>query len=325
MTTINLLGKEIPRLGMGCWAIGGTWGPNGTPLGWTDVHDDKSIEALKKAYDLGIRFFDTAATYGYGHSEQVIAKGLGDVRKDIILATKFGYPCDDVKKVGLGEIATKESIIQECEDSLRRLQTDYIDIYQLHINAMSVDGLPEVVDALDTLKQAGKIRSYGWSTDFTGPADQFLSSSEGKFIQFDYNVFFNNQKMIDVLDKNDAIGFNRQPLAMGLLSGKYTLQSKLPEDDIRASGVEWLHYFKDGVPTKEYLDMMDAVRSILTSGGRSLVQGALAWILGSSDRLIPIPGFKNMKQVVENIGSLDFGPLTEEEVNAVNALIPSPY
>lgn len=321
-TTINILGKEIPRLGMGCWAIGGTWGSDGTPLGWTDVNDEASIEALKKSYDLGIRLFDTAATYGFGHSEVVIAKALKEVRNDILIATKFGYPCDDIKKVGLGEIATKESILKECEDSLRRLETDYIDIYQLHINAMDTKNLPEVIETMELLKKQGKIRDYGWSTDFIPSAETFLTDATGNYVQFDYNVFKPNEAMIETLDKYDAIGFNRQPLAMGLLTGKFTPDTVIAKDDIRASGVEWLAYFDSGKPNQKYLDMLDSVKEILTSDGRSLVQGALAYIWGCSDRLVPIPGFKRTAQVVENIASLDFGPLSEDAVASINSLIP---
>ncbi len=321
---INILGKEIPRLGMGCWAIGGTWGPDDdTPFGWTNVKDDLSIKALKKAYDLGIRLFDTAPTYGYGHSEKILGQALKDVRKDIILATKFGYPCDDIKKIGLGETATKDSILKECNESLRRLQTDYIDVYQLHINDMETEKLTEVIEACEQLKTQGKIRAYGWSTDFIPSADKFLNDSTGEFIQFDLNVFRNNQEMIEVLAKHNAIGFNRQPLAMGLLTGKFNASSQIPADDIRASGMEWLTYFDHGRPTQKYLDMLDAVREILTSDGRSLAQGALAWIWGSSSRVVPIPGFKRNYQVVENIASLDFSSLKSEQIDAINQLIPT--
>lgn len=320
-STINILGKEIPRLGMGCWAIGGTWSDNGSALGWAGVTDESSIKALNKAYEMGIRLFDTAAVYGYGHSEMVLNKGLSHVRKDIIIATKFGYPCDSEKKIGLGENVTKESIVKECEESLRRLGTDYIDIYQLHVNCMSIDRLPEVVETLDSLKQSGKIRSYGWSNDDVDSSEHFINTTDGDYIQFDENVFRNNAKMIELLDRTDTIGFNRQPLAMGLLTGKFNASSKIGTDDIRGASIDWLTYFDNGVPNKAYLDMIEQVKSILTADGKSLAQGALSWILGSSPNLVPIPGFKKTSQVIDNIGTLDFDILSPSDVKQVNQII----
>lgn len=321
-STIKLLNKDIPRLGMGCWAIGGTWGPHDLPLGWSDVHDEHSITALHKAYDMGIRLFDTAATYGYGHSESILGQAFKDRRHDILLATKFGYPCDDEKKIGFPENVTKVSILKECDDSLRRLKTDYIDLYQLHANGLSLDLIDQVIDALETLKDQGKIRTYGWSTDYYQSADTFLKKSSGQVIQFDQNVFRNNHAMVSVLNHHGVIGLCRQPLAMGLLTGKFHADSLLPKDDIRSSGVEWLDYFDRGRPNVRYLKMIQDVKDILTADGRSLAQGSLAWILSSHEALIPIPGFKTTNQVIQNVGTLDFPPLSQESLSNIDRLIP---
>lgn len=97
------LNQKLQPLGMGCWAIGGAWGPGDLPLGWSNVEDSESVKALKHAYERGIRLFDTAATYGYGRSEEVLGEALHDVRDKIIIATKFGFPCDDVKREAKGQ------------------------------------------------------------------------------------------------------------------------------------------------------------------------------------------------------------------------------
>lgn len=318
---IKQLGQKIKPLGMGCWAIGGTWGPEGLPLGWSKVDDQDSIKALRYAYERGITLFDTAATYGYGHSEEVLGEALKDVRSKVLIATKFGCPCDDVRRVGLGENVGRESIIQECHDSLRRLRTDYIDIYQLHIQAVGVDRIDDVVETLEFLKERGDIRSYGWSVDAPEKAAAILKYPACSAIQFDLNIFANNEEMIRLIDERQAVGLNRQPLAMGLLSGKYNMNSKLPADDIRSGSLDWMIYFNQGVPNKRLLGKLEAIREIITSGGRTMVQGALAWNWARSERMVPIPGFKNVKQVEDNVRALDFGPLTREQADEVIAIV----
>lgn len=321
--TIKQLDMIIQPLGMGCWAIGGAWGPKNLAQGWSNVDDNESKKALRFAYDKGIRLFDTAATYGYGHSEMIIGETLHDVRNDIIIATKFGYPCDDKLKVGKETSVERESIIAECHDSLRRLQTDYIDIYQLHVQPLDLEKAEDVIETLEWLKKRGDIRSYGWSTDTPKEAELFLKHEGCSAIQFDLNIYANNIEMINLLNQYEVAGFNRQPLAMGLLSGKYDKYSKLPKDDIRSEKIDWLIYFDEGVPSECLLRKLEAVREIITSGGRSLVQGALAWNWGRSPYMVPIPGFKNIKQVEENMKALEFGPLSLDQVKEVNDIVNS--
>ncbi len=318
---IKQLNQKIQPLGMGCWAIGGTWGPEGLPLGWSTVDDQDSIKALRHAYDRGITLFDTAATYGYGHSEEVVGEALHDVRSKVLIATKFGCPCDDVKREGRGESVERDSIIKECHDSLRRLRTDYIDIYQLHIQAVGIDQIDDVVETLEILKKRGDIRSYGWSVDAPAKAEAILRYPACSAIQFDLNIFANNEEMVQLIDKKQVMGLNRQPLAMGLLSGKYNKNSRLPNDDIRSGSLDWMIYFKQGIPNQKLLGKLEAIREIITSGGRTMVQGALAWNWARSEHMVPIPGFKNVKQVEDNVRALEFGPLTKSQMEEVIAIV----
>ncbi len=318
---IKQLDKKIQPLGMGGWAIGGVWGPKDLALGWSSVDDSESIKALRYAYDEGIRLFDTAATYGYGHSEKVLGEALQDVRDKVLIATKFGCPCDDVKKEGLGNNVERKSIIAECHDSLRRLQTDYIDIYQLHVQPLEQEKAEDVIETLEYLKKRGDIRSYGWSTDTPKEAEIFLKHPSCSVIQFDLNIFANNEKMIELLEQYNTIGLNRQPLAMGLLSGKYNINSRFPKDDIRSEEIDWMVYFKKGVPNSQLLHKLEAIREIITSGGRTMAQGALAWIWGRSNHMVPIPGFKSIKQAEENIRALEFGPLSKKQVDEINEIV----
>jgi len=140
----------------------------------------------------------------------------------------------------------------------------------------------------------------------------------------DLNVFKDASELLAICDEHDLASVNRAPLAMGILSGKFGLDSKLPENDVRGQlGPEWVQFFKDGRPAPELLEKVDALREVLTSGGRTLVQGALAWIWGRSGRTIPIPGFKSVKQAEENARALEFGPLGPAEMRQVSEILGS--
>jgi aryl-alcohol dehydrogenase-like predicted oxidoreductase len=108
---------------------------------------------------------------------------------------------------------------------------------------------------------------------------------------------------------------------MGFLSGKFDIGSQLPTDDVRGSGHTWVAYFTDGKPRQEFLDKLTAVREILASNGRTLVQGALAWLWARSEQTIPIPGFKTVQQVEENARAMQFGPLTANQMREIEALL----
>ncbi len=318
---IKQLDTKIQPLGMGGWAIGSAWGPENLALGWSTVDDKESMKALYYAYERGIRLFDTAATYGYGHSEKVLGEALHSVRNQILIATKFGCPCDEEKKEGRGISVERDSIITECHDSLRRLRTDYIDIYQLHVQPLEKAKAEDVIETLEYLKERGDIRSYGWSTDTPEEAEIFLAHDACSAIQFDLNIFANNDRMIQLLEKHETVGLNRQPLAMGLLSGKYNKNSSFPKDDIRSENIDWMVYYKNGAPNEELLTKLDAIREILTSNGRTMVQGALAWIWARSPYMVPIPGFKTISQVENNVDALEFGPLTKKQVDEIDHII----
>ena len=152
---------------MGCWAIGGPSWVGETPVGWGKVDDEESIGAVHRALELGVNFFDTADVYGAGHSERVLARALAGRRQQVVIATKFGNQFDESSKQVTGTSAAPDYIRQACEASLRRLGTEYIDLYQFHWGDYPAEQASEVRDTLETLVQAGKIRAYGWSTGFS--------------------------------------------------------------------------------------------------------------------------------------------------------------
>jgi aryl-alcohol dehydrogenase-like predicted oxidoreductase len=314
-------GIEVSALGLGCWAIGGPFLLDGRADGWGAVDDAKSIRAIHQAIDLGVTFFDTADVYGTGHSERVLGKAVAGRRDKLIVATKFGYTYDEERRAVSGTNTAPEYIRRACEASLRRLQTDYIDLYQLHVGDVQLDQTAEIWATLDQLKQEGLIRSYGWSTGDARRAGAFARGSHGTALQHPANVLMDAPEIFATCAEHNLASITNSPLAMGLLSGKFDNRSRLPADDVRGSGHGWVAYFAEGKPRQEYLDKLAAVREILTSEGRSLAQGALAWLWARSAQTIPIPGFKTVRQAAENAQAMHFGPLTPAQVQEIEALL----
>ncbi len=325
MTFTRKLGRsgiEVSALGMGCWAIGGPFFEKGTPLGWGEVDDNESIRAVHRAMELGVNFFDTANVYGAGHSERVLAKAFAGRRKEVVIATKFNAVFDEQTREVTGSDSTPAGIRKACEESLRRLDTDYIDLYQFHDNGFPADKAEPVRETLEELVKEGKLRAYGWSTDFADRAEVFAQGKNCTSIQLQLNVLDNNTEVIALCEKYNLAAINRGPLAMGLLSGKYTASSKPSIDDVRGEkSPEWMKYFKDGKPSLEWMKKREAVQEILTSRGRTISQGALAWLWARSEQTLPIPGFRTVAQVEENCGAMKFGALTAEQMSEIETLL----
>ena len=315
MRALGRSGMEVGEIGLGCWAIGGPfWTTDGNPLGWGEVDDEESIRAIRRALDLGVTFFDTSDVYGTGHSERILGRALADRRDEVVIATKFGNTFDESTRVLTGSNASPTYIRQACEASLRRLGTDRIDLYQFHLSDYEPTAAVEVREVLEELVAVGKIRSYAWSTDDPERARVFAEGEHCAAVQHELSVFHDAPAMLELCETEGLASVNRSPLAMGLLSGKFTADSRLSDDDVRGIAPEWLRYFRDGRPAPEWLERVDAVREILTAGGRSAAAGALGWNLARSARTIPIPGVRTVAQVEDNLSALDRGPLSAEQL-----------
>ncbi len=301
----------VSPMGLGCWAIGGLWTFDGEPAGWGQVDDAESVRAIHCALDLGIDFFDTAANYGCGHSERILGQALADRRSQVIVATKFGYVVDEETKAVTLSRDVVGRIREECEASLRRLGSEYIDLYQLHVDDFDPQGVGEVCDVLEDLVSQGKIRWYGWSTNNPEGARAIAEGAHCAAIQHTLNMALYSPEMLEVCEQHDLASVNRYPLASGLLTGKFTADSTFPEDDFRHS-----FDLRRERPAK-LLGQARQVEEAFSADQRTLAQIALGWLWAISDRTIPIPGFKTVAQVRENVGSMDLGPLSAEEVNRV--------
>ncbi len=307
---------EVSAMGLGCWAIGGPWTYDGEPAGWGQVDDAESIRAIHYALDAGINFFDTAANYGCGHSERILAQAIAGRRDKVTLATKFGYIIDEARRVVTRTEDVIPRIRQECEASLRRLQTDYIDLYQFHKSDYPPEKVAEVRDALEDLVGEGKIRWYGWSTDNPAGVPIFAQGAHCTAIQHWLNMGYDVPQMLTACKEHDQASINRSPLGSGMMTGKFTRDSTFSEDDMRST---W--DLRKEFPTQR-LQRIEAVRQFFADAGetRTQAQIALAWIWTRSDRTIPIPGFKTMAQVKENIGAMEFGLLSSEQMRKIDEI-----
>jgi len=244
---------------------------------------------------------------------------LSERRKRVVIATKFGNVFEEQTRRLTGASAEPAYIRRACEASLRRLNTDYIDLYQLHIGNYDLARVDEVLETLERLVDEGRIRWYGWSTDDPIRAAAFTRGPHCAAIQQRFNLFEGNAETLAVCEREKVASVVRGPLAQGLLTGKFTPDSTLPADDIRHN---W--DFHEGEQAKR-LVALNTIRDALTTEKRTLAQGALAWLWARSPAMIPIPGFKNVEQVEENAAAMSFGPLSPDQMSEVNELLTEVY
>jgi aryl-alcohol dehydrogenase-like predicted oxidoreductase len=324
--TLGRSGIQVSAMGLGCWAIGGPWMFNGAPAGWSGVDDGESLRAIKRARDLGVTYFDTAANYGAGHSERLLGQAFKGCRADVVISTKFGYAVDEAARVVNHYDATEEGsdpasrLRADLEKSLQRLDTDYIDIYFLHIWGHEIERALEARGVLEAFVKEGKIRTYGWSTDRVDAIQTFATSRNCSVVQQGLSVLDGSPELLALCEKLNLGSVNRGPLGMGSLTGKFAPDSTFNDDDVRKHA-NWHPAFKDGKPTQAWLNSLESIREVLTSAGRTLAQGALAWIWARSPLTVPIPGFKNVRQVEENCKAMEFGPLTSDQMHEIDRIL----
>ncbi|MCC5829149.1 MAG: aldo/keto reductase [Phycisphaeraceae bacterium] len=311
--TLGRSGMEVSALGLGCWAIGGAYTSKGVHCGWGDVDDAESIRAVRRGVELGVTFFDTAECYGAGHSEEVLGRALRGMREDVVIATKFGHVFKEGSKDIDGDDPSVRHLEESCEASLRRLGTDYIDVMQFHMGGCDPEVAAPLVDKLEDLVRAGKVLCYGWSTDDPHRARLFARGEHCSVVQHHFNLLEASEPMLELLDEQRLAGINRGPLAKGILTGKFRHDSTIPANDVRH---RWNPAEGD---IAEAIDAVEAIRPIMEEDGRTLAQAALGWIWARHPRLVPICGFKTVKQVEDNIKALEHGPLTEDQMRRIEA------
>jgi len=298
-------GLQVSEISFGTWAIGGSWGR-------TD--DAESLRALEEAIDAGVNFFDTADVYGDGHSERLLAKATRGKEDRIHIATKFCRRGDIHDPANYSEAQVRAY----CEDSLRNLQRETIDLYQVHCPATKILEDGQVFEVLDKLKAEGKIRAYGVSVESVEEGLICLRYPGVQALQVIFNLF--RQKPLEQLfPEAHARGVGilvRLPLASGLLTGKFTKESKFEPDDHRNFNRNGESFNVGetfaGLPFELGVELADELRWIAEGRG-TMARAAQRWILESPEVSCIIPGFKNTAQVRENLLTLETPGFSEEE------------
>jgi aryl-alcohol dehydrogenase-like predicted oxidoreductase len=299
---------QVSEVGFGAWAIGGN--KHGHSYGPTD--NAESTRAIARALELGCTFFDTADIYGHGLSEKLLGQALQTRRHECVIATKVG---NDFYHGPFRQNFDPDYIRFALDKSLTRLRTDYIDLYQLHNPPLMMLQRGEHYAVLDELKQAGKIRFYGVSVHDAYEGSMAIHTGKPDVIQVVYNLLRVDarEELLPLAQEEDIGLIVREPLASGMLTGKYTAEVMFPEGDIRATWPR--EYFLMQVQLAEKL------RFLVTAGQRTLAQAALRFVLDETAVSVVIPGIKTVVQAEENLASSDLLPLSEADRQAINAQI----
>jgi len=301
--TLGRTGQRVSEVGFGAWAIGGTsYGP---------TRDEDSLKALSAAWEHGVNFFDTADTYGEGHSEELIGKFLRGKRDQAVIATKVGW---DFYHGGMKKNFDPGYIRFACEQSLKRLQSDFIDLYQLHNPKLEDVEAGEIFRVLDELKAEGKVRFYGVSVHTPSEALAVIRSGKADTIQLIFNLInqcSSEEVFPEAQGKNIGI-IAREPLACGLLTGKYTAESKFPKNDHRN---RWLRE-----RMANDLKKLDRFKELLPAAKVSLVRAALEFVLSFEAVSVVIPGAKTEAQVLENLKSSEEPVLRTQEISVLRSV-----
>ncbi len=305
---------------MGCWAIGGPFTAGVESWGYGDANDEQSEKTIHAALDAGIQLFDTAPAYGAGHSERLLGRALKR-RQDAVLVTKLGLCINEGTREILGEETEPECVATAIENSLERLQREHIDVMLLHLNTLSVEKAEGIFMELEKAVKAGKVGSYGWSTDFPDNIAQTAHGESYEVVEHGMNIFMDVPTIQSTVREHKLTALIRSPLAMGVLSGKYGPDSVQPENDIRSTDAQWMEYFDKGRPSAQYLTNLNILRELLQSDGRTLAQGALCWLLAKESFNTPVPGARTPDQAIENAGAIQFGPLSEAVMQEIETLV----
>jgi len=298
-------GLSVSEISFGTWAIGGSWG---------SVNDEESLNGLARAIDAGVNFFDTADVYGSGHSEELLAKATRGQEDRIYIATKF------CRQGNLGDPGnySEQTVRSYCEASLKRLNRERLDLYQIHCPPIEILRDGSVFTVLDKLQEEGKIRCYGVSVETVEEGLLCLQNPNVRALQVIYNIF--RQKPADELfprAKAQGVGILvRLPLASGLLTGKFSEDTTFAPDDHRNFNRNGESFnvgetfaglpFETGVALSRKL-------AWIGEGRGNMARGAIRWILDNPDITCVIPGFRNAKQVEDNLAALDAKPFSAEE------------
>ena len=304
--TLQNTGLRVSRFCMGGCPMGG--------YGWGSVQESELLDAIHAALDAGVNFFDTADTYGLGQSERTLAKGLGSRRRDVVIESKFGV------RVGGGKTVydnSPEYIQQALEESLRRLNTDYIDVYLIHYRD-GTSPIADVVGKLEELKAAGKLRYYGLS-NIHGDGLEELLPYAGRFAccqdELSLACRKNEDDLRAVQSRLRATPMTWGSLGQGILTGKYNRENVCFGADDRRSREIYVNFH--GEKLEQNLRIVEALRKIAANREKSVAACAIRWILDTLPESVVIAGVKRPAQLSANVEAMGW-TLNEEELRELN-------
>jgi aryl-alcohol dehydrogenase-like predicted oxidoreductase len=305
-------GWKVSTVSFGAWAIGGSWG---------NVDDKESLAALHRSIDLGVNFIDTADGYGDGRSERLIAQLRQERRETIYVATKIGRRLDPHVASGY----TRENLTSFVERSLKNLNTEAIDLLQLHCPPTEVFYMPEVFGVLDDLVKAGKLRYYGASVEKVEEALKAMEYPNVQTVQIIFNIFRQRPAGLffqEAMRRKIGI-LARVPLASGLLTGKLNFKSTFEADDHRAFNRHGESFDRGetfaGVDYETGLKAVEELRALVPAGW-SMSQFALRWILMFDAVTCTIPGARNPAQAENNVKAADLPAIDDSTMQRVRQI-----
>ena len=313
--TLGQTGLKVSEVGIGAFPLSGMWKrPDGSLQGWSGTDDRESIALIHRAEELGVNLIDTAESYGQGHSEAVVGEALKGRRGRWVIATKVSTNQGiDAAQPDLK--AARQRILSAAEASLRRLQTDAIDVYQLHaIPHRATEGV--VMEALTELKRQGKVRWYGISTNDRAAIDRLRTHGPIHVLQIGYNLLEREANDLLHWSRQENIGtLIRVPLAKGMLTGKYAGPSaaRVPENDVR-----YERYQKP--ESIDALKKLPQLNFLAEGTGRTMTQAALRFVLDHPGVSCVIAGAKSREQIEQNAAATDVPPLAAEELKRALAI-----
>jgi aryl-alcohol dehydrogenase-like predicted oxidoreductase len=303
---------KVSEISFGAWAIGGAWG---------GTDDRESLAALHRAVDLGVNFFDTADVYGDGRSERLLAQLKRERSEDLIIATKAGRRLEPHVAAGYNV----ENLTSFIDRSLQNLETDSLDLLQLHCPPPEVYATPQVFTVLDDLVKQGKIRYYGVSVEKVEEALKAIEYPNVQTVQIIFNIFRQRPAELFFTEaQRRKVGIiARVPLASGMLTGKLTPQTQFAPDDHRAFNRHGEAFDRgetfSGVDYDIGLQAVEELRA-LVPGGMTMTQFALRWILMNDAITCAIPGAKTPAQAEDNAHAASVAPLSDETMRAIKEI-----